>query len=173
MCCLWATRQVSLTTYYMYFFCQWYIIIMCVSTSAINLYIVHHKWCWQWQRRWYWDNQRNWRPNWQTRYSCKSFRLWLSDHSWCKWMAKLWHNPTSSSTFTQRKYVNWRFQRPTLGPVRNLDVATSEFIQIFHTGSDHWVCVSSIGCSPGLVNLYDSLYHELLVKRWKNKRMIC
>ena len=31
------------------------------------------------------------------------------------------------------------FQRPTLGPVRNFDVVTSEFIQILHTGSDHWV----------------------------------
>ena len=31
-----------------------------------------------------------------------------------------------------------------------------------HTGSDHWVCVSSIGCSPGLVNLYDSLYHDVI-----------
>ena len=23
-------------------------------------------------------------------------------------------------------------------------------------------CVSSIGCSPGLVNLYDSLYHDVI-----------
>lgn len=42
------------------------------------------------------------------------------------------------------------FQRPTLGPVRNFYVVTSECIQILHTGSDHWVCVSSIGCSLDL-----------------------
>lgn len=54
------------------------------------------------------------------------------------------------------------FQRPTLGPVRNFDVVTSEFIQILHTGSDHWVCVSSIGCSTGLANLHDSLYHDVI-----------
>ena len=54
------------------------------------------------------------------------------------------------------------FQHPTLGPVRNFDVVTTEFIQILHTGSDHWVCISSIACSPGLVNLYDSLYHDVI-----------
>ena len=36
-------------------------------------------------------------------------------------------------------------QRPTLGRVRNFDVVLGEFIQILHTGSDHWVCISSIG----------------------------
>lgn len=46
--------------------------------------------------------------------------------------------------------------------MRNSDVVTSEFIQILHTGSDHCVCVSSIGCSPALVNLYDSLYHDVI-----------
>ena len=29
-------------------------------------------------------------------------------------------------------------QRPTLGRVRNFDVASGEFIQILHTGTDHW-----------------------------------
>ena len=53
-------------------------------------------------------------------------------------------------------------QRPTLGRVRNFNVVTGEFILILHTGSDHWVCVSSIGCQPGMVNLYDSLYHNAI-----------
>ena len=48
------------------------------------------------------------------------------------------------------------FQRPTLGPVRNFSIMTSEFVQILHTGRSHWVCVSSIKCPPGIVNLYDS-----------------
>ncbi|CAH3184903.1 unnamed protein product, partial [Porites evermanni] len=47
------------------------------------------------------------------------------------------------------------FQRPTLGPARNFDVVSAEFIQLLHTGNDHWVCISSIGCVPGYVNLYD------------------
>ena len=45
--------------------------------------------------------------------------------------------------------------------MQNFDVVTSEFIQILHTGSDHWVCV--LGCSPGL-NLYDSLYHDVITQ---------
>ena len=35
------------------------------------------------------------------------------------------------------------FQRPTLGPARNFNVVSGEFVQILHTRSDHWVCVSS------------------------------
>ena len=54
------------------------------------------------------------------------------------------------------------FQRPTLGPVRNFDVITGELIQILHTGGNHWVCISSIGCPRGHVNLYDSLFHEMV-----------
>lgn len=53
-------------------------------------------------------------------------------------------------------------QRPTLGPAHNFDVVSGEFVQILHTGSNHWVCVSSIGCLPGHVNLYDSLYHDAI-----------
>ena len=31
-----------------------------------------------------------------------------------------------------------------------------------HTGQQHWVCVGSIGCEDGTVNLYDSLYHNII-----------
>lgn len=55
-------------------------------------------------------------------------------------------------------------QRPNLGRVRNFDVVSGEFIQILHTGSDHWVCISSVGCVPGMVNLYDSLYHDAITQ---------
>ena len=54
------------------------------------------------------------------------------------------------------------FQRPTLGPACNFNVVFGEFVQILHTGSNHWVCVSAIGCLPGHVNLYDSLYHDAI-----------
>ena len=49
------------------------------------------------------------------------------------------------------------FQRPTLGPVRQFDVMTAEFIQLLHVNGNHWVCLASIGCPPGHVNLLDSL----------------
>ena len=54
------------------------------------------------------------------------------------------------------------FQRPTLDRCRNFNIVSLEFIQILHTGKSHWVCVSSTGCLPGIVNLYDSLYHNII-----------
>ena len=39
---------------------------------------------------------------------------------------------------------------------------TSEFVQILHTGNQQWVCTSSVGCLPGIVNLYDSLFHDII-----------
>lgn len=54
------------------------------------------------------------------------------------------------------------FQRPTLGRIRNFNVVSSEFIQLLLTGNDHWVCISSIGCLAGHVNLYDSFYHDII-----------
>ena len=36
------------------------------------------------------------------------------------------------------------FQRTILGPIRNFDIVTREFVQILHTGGQHWVCISSI-----------------------------
>ena len=55
------------------------------------------------------------------------------------------------------------FQHPTctLGPVRNFSVVSGKFVQLMHTGQDHWVCVSSIGCLLRTVRLFDSLYHDI------------
>ena len=52
------------------------------------------------------------------------------------------------------------FQHPTLGIVRTFDIVSGEFTQILQTGNDHWVCISSIGCDAGVVNLYDSLFND-------------
>ena len=54
------------------------------------------------------------------------------------------------------------FQQPTRGRVRNFDVVSSEFVQILHTGNNHWVCISFVGWLRGYVNLYDSLYDSVL-----------
>ena len=54
------------------------------------------------------------------------------------------------------------FQRPTLGPVLNFSLVSGEFVQILHTGRNHWVRVSSVGCPPGTVNRFDSLYHDII-----------
>ena len=61
------------------------------------------------------------------------------------------------------------FQMPTLGPVRNFDKISGEFIQILHTGNKHWVCASNIGCVPETVNIYDSLYHNVVEDEIKDQ----
>ena len=35
-------------------------------------------------------------------------------------------------------------------------------MQILRTGHDHWVCTSSIACQPGTVNLFDTLYQNII-----------
>ena len=77
-------------------------------------------------------------------------------------MARLFYHPTSTDIVKKANPLIESFQRTTLGPIRNFDIVTSEFIQILHTGHMHWVCVSSIGCTPGIVKLYDSLYHDII-----------
>ena len=50
-----------------------------------------------------------------------------------------------------------------LAECANFDIASGEFIQILHTGTDHWLCISSIGCSPGVVHLFDSFYNDVIL----------
>ena len=64
-------------------------------------------------------------------------------------------------------------QRPTLGPVRNFNQVNGEFIQILYTpGNAHWVCVGSVGCEDGTVNLYDSRYHNIIVNEVQKQVLI-
>ena len=46
--------------------------------------------------------------------------------------------------------------------MRHFSVVSGEFVQLLHTGQDHWVCVSSVGCPQGTVKLFDSLYHDII-----------
>ena len=64
------------------------------------------------------------------------------------------------------------YQRVSWGPVRQFEIMTSDFIQILHTGHHHWVCVSSIGCEPGVVHLYDSLFSGVIDNDVK-EQVIC
>ena len=38
---------------------------------------------------------------------------------------------------------------------------TNNYIQIFHYRSCHWITASTIGCQPGTINVYDSLYKDI------------
>ena len=35
---------------------------------------------------------------------------------------------------------------------------TGEFIQILHCNRNHWICISNVGCKPGIVKVFDSMH---------------
>ena len=51
-------------------------------------------------------------------------------------------------------------QDPILGSRLMFSVMHSEGVQIIHL-EKHWICISTIGCQPGHVDVYDSLYSTL------------
>ena len=52
------------------------------------------------------------------------------------------------------------FQQTSLDPFSNFDQVCEDFVQILHTGGNHWVCASSIGCEKDVVNLYDRFFYD-------------
>ena len=62
-------------------------------------------------------------------------------------------------------------QDPLLGPVRQFRRVGNPFVQILYTGNNHWVCISSVGSSDGIVNLYDSLYHNVISKEVEEQKI--
>lgn len=55
-------------------------------------------------------------------------------------------------------------QDPLLGPFRQFRRVSNPFVWILHRGNHHWVCISSTGCSDSIVNLYGSLYQNVISK---------
>ena len=56
------------------------------------------------------------------------------------------------------KFGGAGFQTTLNGLCGNYTVETEEFIQILHTGSDHWLVITTIGTKHPEVLVYDSLY---------------
>ena len=52
-------------------------------------------------------------------------------------------------------------QDPVLGSRLIFSVMLSEGIQIINHHQKHWTCISTIGCQPGHVDVYDCLYSTL------------
>jgi len=50
------------------------------------------------------------------------------------------------------------FQSVAVGLTMQFEMLETEFVQILHCNSGHWVTVSTIGCKPSEVMVYDSLY---------------
>ena len=47
-------------------------------------------------------------------------------------------------------------QDVAIGNTLCFDIQTEEFIQVLHTGKNHWVTVSTIGCKDGEIFVYNS-----------------
>ena len=52
-------------------------------------------------------------------------------------------------------------QPPTLAQTKAFQVHRGEFVQILCVGGNHWCTVSNVGCSEGVVNVYDSMYYSV------------
>ena len=50
------------------------------------------------------------------------------------------------------------FQSVAVGRTMQFEIQEREFIQILHCNSGHWLTISTIGCKPSEVFMYDSLY---------------
>ena len=49
-------------------------------------------------------------------------------------------------------------QDPILGQTLSFEVMREEFVQILHSGGNHWITIS---CPPATVMIYDSLYSKI------------
>ena len=60
-------------------------------------------------------------------------------------------------------------QVTTEGEVLSFDVETGEFVQILSISGVHWITISTSGCLPGEVNVFDSMPSTDLPKRAKEQ----
>ena len=48
-------------------------------------------------------------------------------------------------------------QRPALGAQLAMEPEAGESIQILCIHNNHWICVSTVGCQPSMINVFDSM----------------
>ena len=53
------------------------------------------------------------------------------------------------------------FQNPVLAEKLAMEPQAGEFVQIVNVQSNHWICLSTIGCKPSTINIYDSLHGHM------------
>ena len=49
-------------------------------------------------------------------------------------------------------------QKPALSAQFAMEPNAGEFIQILCIRNNHWICVSTVGCQPSTINVFDSMY---------------
>ena len=55
-------------------------------------------------------------------------------------------------------------QPPVLASNLAMEPQIGEFVQVLNLRENHWIVVSTIGCQPGCINVYDSLHMTLSCK---------
>ena len=85
-----------------------------------------------------------------------------------KWLTDNIINATQE--LLRRKYLVLGLQSTLLSHTLAFDVMREEFVQVLHSGGSHWLTVSTIGCPPSTVKVYDSFYSELPAQM---KEQIC
>ena len=78
-------------------------------------------------------------------------RYWLTDKE------------INASQNLLRKQHPWcnGFQDTCLSTCNQFQVQSNEFVQIYNANQNHWVLLSTVGCSKDEINVYDSLYRFL------------
>ena len=76
---------------------------------------------------------------------------WLSDK----------HIHAAQQLLKQQNPCVGGLQDPMLQNTHTFEVQEGEFVQILNLGRSHWITVSTIGCRPGQVKVYDSLHMNL------------
>ena len=77
-----------------------------------------------------------------------------------KWLDDTIITAAQSLLHKQFPYIEG-FQKPFLGTQLAMEPQAGEFVQILCVRNSHWICVSTVGCKPSTVNVYNSLHGSL------------
>jgi len=105
------------------------------------------------------------------RYWVKELQLFVSDRQSIVYGGWL----TDAVIDAAQELIKERFpeigglQRTTLGQTLTYAVERGEFVQILNVRGNHWITISSIGCAPNHLNIYDSLPHGDVSSRAKQQ----
>ena len=74
-----------------------------------------------------------------------------------RWLDDSLMNMGQSMLLQQHPHING-LQNVLLGQKFAFTPQAEEFVQILHENENHWITVSTIGCPPSTINVYDSLH---------------
>ena len=80
---------------------------------------------------------------------------------------------TDNTVFAAEQLLNQQhplsgLQDPCLQQVRTFAIqGNNEFVQCLIVGGNHWITISSVGCNPGTINVYDSMNCNKLTSNLK------